>query len=161
MQKGCRKLWALEAVCLKEVVEAELRLCARPEGLVAGDLIPAPRGEFGEFIPARHGGFLHEPSTGGNSRVEAPRMTRLRPLRCCGQAARRILPHQLDRPRRHHGIRHVQRVTAWRLPAGRRTLSEKWRRSPETPPRGKRGLRPALFAAHVGRGRHHPRFSLF
>jgi len=27
----------------------------------------APRGEFGEFFPARHGGVLHEDRWGGNS----------------------------------------------------------------------------------------------
>jgi 6-phosphogluconate dehydrogenase len=40
----------------------------------------------------------------------AARLFRRPHLRARGQAARRVLPHQLDRPRRHHRQQHLQRV---------------------------------------------------
>jgi len=48
---------------LKEPIEEDLRLAL----FIAGDVLPAPRGEFGEFFPARHGEVLHECHSGGNS----------------------------------------------------------------------------------------------
>ena len=48
---------------LKEAVEEDLRLAL----FVARDVRLAPRGEFREFVPARHGGGLHEDRRGSNA----------------------------------------------------------------------------------------------
>ena len=50
---------------LKEPVEEDLRLAF----FVAGDVLLTPRGEFGEFFPARHGGVLHQRRRNGNSEL--------------------------------------------------------------------------------------------
>ena len=47
----------------------------------------------------------------GQSVAGAARLFRRAHLRTCGQAARRVFPHQLDRPRRHHRFQHVQRLS--------------------------------------------------
>ena len=48
---------------LKELIEEDLSFTL----FVARDVFGAPGGEFGEFVPARHGGVLHERRRGGNS----------------------------------------------------------------------------------------------
>jgi len=47
---------------LKEPVEKDLGFTL----FIAGEVMRTPGGEFGEFIPARHGGVLHEGGGRGN-----------------------------------------------------------------------------------------------
>jgi hypothetical protein len=47
---------------LKETVAEGLGLAL----FITRDVFPAPRGEFGEFFPARHGGVLHDGKGAGN-----------------------------------------------------------------------------------------------
>ena len=41
---------------------------------VAGGVLPAPRGEFGKIVPARHGRVLPEREAGGNSELRGRRV---------------------------------------------------------------------------------------
>jgi hypothetical protein len=45
------------------------------------DVLRAPRGEFGEFFPARHGGVLTEAEVGGNAEGGSGRITASQALR--------------------------------------------------------------------------------
>ena len=50
---------------------------------------------------------LSQRAAAGQPAAGAARLFRRAHLRARGQAARRILPHQLDRPRRHHRLRQL------------------------------------------------------
>ena len=70
----------------------------------------------GVLRPLSHAPSAGEPAAG------AARLFRRAHLRARRQAARRVLPHQLDRPRRHDQQQHLQRVSVWRwrcAPTGR------------------------------------------
>lgn len=43
---------------LEEAIKDDLHLAL----FITGDVLLTPRGEFGEFVPARHGGFPHKAS---------------------------------------------------------------------------------------------------
>ena len=68
---------------LEEPVEEDLRLPL----FIAGDVLPAPCGEFGELFPARHDEVLHEPPPRGNSELVKglSSVSRVSPVRFCIQ----------------------------------------------------------------------------